>query len=335
MSNNASMPNPNNKPTLVITGAAGFIGSCLLAEYARKHTHHLVAVDDFNIERKQDNFIHASQVEFIDRSLFMDWFRQHATQVEAVLHIGARTNTTEQDLALLDRLNLNYSIQIWEICTTHQIPLVYASSAATYGNGEHGYSDDHALIPSLKPMNPYGQSKQDFDLWALAQEKTPPFWAGLKFFNVYGPNEYHKGRMASVVMHTFNQIQATGTMSLFKSHRADVADGYQSRDFVYVKDVVNVIVFLLEQQPNSAIYNLGSGEANPFFDLARFTFEAMGKEAQISFIDTPIDIRETYQYYTCAGMSKLRESGYTKAFYTLKEGVFDYVQQYLLPHAYY
>ena len=335
MSNNASMPNPNNKPTLVITGAAGFVGSCLLAEYARKHTHHLVAVDDFSIERKQDNFIHASQVEFIDRSLFIDWFRQHATQVEAVLHIGARTNTTEQDLALLDRLNLNYSTHIWEICTTHQIPLVYASSAATYGNGEYGYSDDHALIPSLKPMNPYGQSKRDFDLWALAQEKTPPFWAGLKFFNVYGPNEYHKGRMASVVMHTFNQIQATGTMSLFKSHRADVADGYQSRDFVYVKDVVNVIVFLLEQQPNSAIYNLGSGEANPFFDLARFTFEAMGKEPQISFIDTPIDIRETYQYYTCAGMSKLRESGYTKAFYTLKEGVFDYVQQYLLPHAYY
>jgi ADP-L-glycero-D-manno-heptose 6-epimerase len=335
MSNNASMPNPNNKPTLVITGAAGFVGSCLLAEYARKHTHHLVAVDDFSIERKQDNFIHASQVEFIDRSLFIDWFRQHATQVEAVLHIGARTNTTEQDLALLDRLNLNYSIQIWEICTTHQIPLVYASSAATYGNGEYGYSDDHALIASLKPMNPYGQSKQDFDLWALAQENTPPFWAGLKFFNVYGPNEYHKGRMASVVMHTFNQIQATGTMSLFKSHRADVADGYQSRDFVYVKDVVNVIVFLLEQQPNSAIYNLGSGEANPFFDLARFTFDAMGKEPQISFIDTPIDIRETYQYYTCAGMSKLRETGYTKAFYTLKEGVFDYVQQYLLPHAYY
>jgi ADP-L-glycero-D-manno-heptose 6-epimerase len=335
MSNNAFMPNPNNKPTLVITGAAGFVGSCLLAEYARKHTHHLVAVDDFSIERKQDNFIHASQVEFIDRSLFIDWFRQHATQVEAVLHIGARTNTTEQDLALLDRLNLNYSIQIWEICTTHQIPLVYASSAATYGNGEYGYSDDHALIASLKPMNPYGQSKQDFDLWALAQENTPPFWAGLKFFNVYGPNEYHKGRMASVVMHTFNQIQATGTMSLFKSHRADVADGYQSRDFVYVKDVVNVIVFLLEQQPNSAIYNLGSGEANPFFDLARFTFDAMGKEPQISFIDTPIDIRETYQYYTCAGMSKLRETGYTKAFYTLKEGVFDYVQQYLLPHAYY
>lgn len=335
MSNNASMPNPNNKPTLVITGAAGFVGSCLLAEYARKHTHHIVAVDDFSIERKQDNFIHASQVEFIDRSLFIDWFRQHATQVEAVLHIGARTNTTEQDLALLDRLNLNYSIQIWEICTTHQIPLVYASSAATYGNGEYGYSDDHALIASLKPMNPYGQSKQDFDLWALAQENTPPFWAGLKFFNVYGPNEYHKERMASVVMHTFNQIQATGTMSLFKSHRADVADGYQSRDFVYVKDVVNVIVFLLEQQPNSAIYNLGSGEANPFFDLARFTFDAMGKEPQISFIDTPIDIRETYQYYTCAGMSKLRETGYTKAFYTLKEGVFDYVQQYLLPHAYY
>jgi len=213
--------------------------------------------------------------------------------------------------------------------------MIYASSAATYGNGEHGYVDDHALIPSLKPMNPYGQSKQDFDLWVLAQEKTPPFWAGLKFFNVYGPNEYHKGRMASVVMHTFNQIQATGSMSLFRSHKADVADGYQSRDFVYVKDVVRVIVFLLEQKPKSAIYNLGSGVANPFIDLARYTFEAMGKEPKISFIDTPIDIRDTYQYYTCANMDKLHEAGYSQAFHSLKEGVFDYVQGYLLEQRYF
>jgi ADP-L-glycero-D-manno-heptose 6-epimerase len=178
-------------------------------------------------------------------------------------------------------------------------------------------------------------SKQDFDLWVLAQEKTPPFWAGLKFFNVYGPNEYHKGRMASVVMHTFNQIQATGSMSLFRSHKADVADGYQSRDFVYVKDVVRVIEFLLEQKPKSAIYNLGSGEANPFIDLARYTFEAMGKEPKISFIDTPIDIRDTYQYYTCASMDKLHEAGYSQAFHSLKEGVFDYVQGYLLEQRYF
>ena len=329
------MVNPNQKPMLVITGAAGFIGSCLLAEYARKNTHYIIAVDDFTIENKQANFIHTSDAEFIDREEFLAWFSAHAAQVDAVLHIGARTNTTEQDLAILDHLNFQYSIRIWDLCTEHQIPMIYASSAATYGNGEHGYVDDHALIPSLKPMNPYGQSKQDFDLWVLAQEKTPPFWAGLKFFNVYGPNEYHKGRMASVVMHTFNQIQATGAMSLFRSHKAGVADGYQSRDFVYVKDVVHVIVFLLEHEPNSAIYNLGSGVANPFIDLARYTFEAMGKDPKISFVDTPIDIRDTYQYYTCASMEKLHEAGYSQAFHSLKEGVFDYVQGYLLEQRYF
>ena len=329
------MVNPNQKPILVITGAAGFIGSCLLAEYARKNTHHLIAVDDFTIEKKQANFVHTTSAEFIDREVFLDWFSAHAGEVDAVLHIGARTNTTEQDLAILDHLNFQYSIRIWDLCTEHQIPMIYASSAATYGNGEHGYVDDHALIPSLKPMNPYGQSKQDFDLWVLAQEKTPPFWAGLKFFNVYGPNEYHKGRMASVVLHTFNQIQATGAMSLFRSHKAGVADGYQSRDFVYVKDVVQVIVFLLEHKPNSAIYNLGSGVANPFIDLARYTFEAMGKDPKISFVDTPIDIRDTYQYYTCASMEKLHEAGYSKAFHSLKDGVFDYVQGYLLEQRYF
>lgn len=329
------MVNPDQKPILVITGAAGFIGSCLLAEYARKNTHHIIAVDDFTIEKKQANFIHTTDTEFIDREVFLEWFSGQASQVDGVLHIGARTNTTEQDLEILDHLNLNYSMRIWDLCTEHQIPMIYASSAATYGNGEHGYVDDHALIPSLKPMNPYGQSKQDFDLWVLAQEKTPPFWAGLKFFNVYGPNEYHKGRMASVVMHTFNQIQATGSMSLFRSHKADVADGYQSRDFVYVKDIVRVIEFLLEQKPKSAIYNLGSGVANPFIDLARYTFEAMGKEPKISFIDTPIDIRDTYQYYTCANMDKLHEAGYSQAFHSLKEGVFDYVQGYLLEQRYF
>lgn len=335
MSNNASMRNPQNKPILVITGAAGFIGSCLLAEYTRKQTHYIIAVDDFNIKNKQANFIHYQHTEFIDREIFLNWFKEHANQVEAILHIGARTNTTEQNLTLLKRLNFNYSVRIWELCTEYHIPLIYASSAATYGNGEHGYSDEHGLIPALKPMNPYGQSKQDFDLWVLSQKTSPPFWAGLKFFNVYGPNEYHKGRMASVVMHTFNQIQTTGAMRLFKSHRVDVADGYQSRDFVYVKDVVNVIVFLLQEKPKSSIFNLGSGVANPFIDLARFTFEAMGKHPEISFIDTPIDIRETYQYYTCANITKLRDSGYTQTFYTLKEGVYDYVQQYLLPKFYY
>mgnify|MGYP000282694103 CR=1 FL=1 len=320
---------------LFVTGAAGFIGSALLGHLQQLGYGELVAVDDFSHPEKTPNLAGKSLFQRIERSVFLRWLPQHASKVQFIFHIGARTKTNEFDEQVLQSLNVDYSQAIWNVCVEHSIPMIYASSAATYGNGEHGYVDDHALIPSLKPMNPYGQSKQDFDLWVLAQVKTPPFWAGLKFFNVYGPNEYHKGRMASVVMHTFNQIQATGSMSLFRSHKADVADGYQSRDFVYVKDVVRVIEFLLEQKPKSAIYNLGSGVANPFIDLARYTFEAMGKDPKISFIDTPIDIRDTYQYYTCASMDKLHEAGYSQAFHSLKEGVFDYVQGYLLEQRYF
>jgi len=324
----------SRKSTVVITGAAGFIGSCLLGELLRQNSYTLIAVDDFTITKKQANYKDKHGVHFIERKDFIQWFEQHAEAVDVVLHIGARTDTTEQNLEILTTLNLAYSKRLWEICTKHELPFIYASSAATYGNGEFGYDDDHGLIPLLKPMNPYGQSKQDFDLWALAQHSTPPFWAGLKFFNVYGPNEYHKGRMASVVFHTFNKIKETGGMQLFRSHKAGVADGYQSRDFVYVKDVVNVIQFLMNNKPASAIYNLGSGEANPFIFLAKYTFEAMGKEPNISFIDTPLDIRDTYQYYTCASMKKLRDAGYKATFHSLKEGINDYVTHYLIPELY-
>jgi ADP-L-glycero-D-manno-heptose 6-epimerase len=207
--------------------------------------------------------------------------------------------------------------------------MVYASSAATYGGGELGYNDDHSIIPQLKPLNPYGESKNDFDIWALQQESSPFFWAGLKFFNVYGPNEYHKGRMASVIFHAYNQIAEKGSMKLFRSHRPDFADGGQMRDFVYVKDVVEVCMFLMHHRKNSGIYNLGSGQARSFNDLALASFQAMGKVPSIEFVDTPADIRDKYQYFTEANMAKLISIGYNKPFHTLEEGVHDYVTNYL------
>jgi ADP-L-glycero-D-manno-heptose 6-epimerase len=247
-----------------------------------------------------------------------------------VLHIGARTDTTELDTTIFDELNLHYSQALWERCAGYGIPFLYASSAATYGLGELGYSDDHALIPRLKPLNPYGQSKQDFDVWALQQSAAPPQWAGFKFFNVYGPNEYHKGRMASVIFHTARQIKATGAMKLFRSHRPDFRDGEQSRDFIYVKDVVDILLHFLEKRPPSAIYNLGTGQARTFLDLASNTFRSMGLAPNISFVDTPADIRDTYQYFTEADMGKMRSlAGYTAPFYSLEAGIDDYVLLYL------
>jgi ADP-L-glycero-D-manno-heptose 6-epimerase len=224
---------------------------------------------------------------------------------------------------------LEYSKLVWNKCIEHALPLIYASSAATYGGGELGYDDNHEVIPSLKPLNPYGDSKNDFDIWALKQERKPFFWAGLKFFNVYGPNEYHKGRMASVVFHAFNQVSEKGAMKLFRSHNSDFKDGEQLRDFVYVKDVAEVIVFLMEHRKDSGIYNLGSGKARTFLDLTKATFKAMNKKEDISFIDTPKDIRDKYQYYTQANMSKLKSIGYNKQFTTLEEGVEDYVNTFL------
>lgn len=239
------------------------------------------------------------------------------------------------DVNIFDQLNLNYSKQVWQFCSKYQIPLVYASSAATYGDGSLGFDDSHDLCAKLQPLNPYGKSKNDFDIWALSQKDAPPFWAGLKFFNVYGPNEYHKGRMASVIFHCFNQIQENGGMKLFRSHRPDFNDGEQSRDFIYVKDLLNVIDFLIEKQPQNGIYNLGTGKARSFLDLVNNTFHAMDIKPNIQFIDTPADIRESYQYFTEANMQKLKAAGYNKDFHSLEEGIKDYVQQYLLGTNYY
>ncbi len=315
---------------ILITGAAGFIGSYLTGYYNRRGRADLILVDDFSRPDKAANYQNKQYQYLIKREALFDHLKREKPPVSAVLHIGARTDTTETDVALFDRLNLAYSQKLWIYCTERQIPLIYASSAATYGGGEHGYSDRHEIVPLLKPLNPYGQSKQDFDLWVLAQKERPPFWAGLKFFNVYGPNEYHKGRMASVVFHTVNQIRQSGKMKLFRSHRPDFKDGEQARDFIYVRDVAAMVDFLLKNRPASGLYNIGTGRARTFRDLVTATFRAMGREPVIEFMDTPADIRDNYQYFTQAEMTKLLRTGYDRPVTGLEEGIADYVQNYLL-----
>ena len=315
---------------IVVTGAAGFIGSCLIGELNRKGLQEIIAVDEEERSDKKVNYSTKKIQQFINRQHFINWLETNASGVKFVFHIGARTDTTEKSVDIFNELNLNYSKSIWKICALHQIPMVYASSAATYGLGENGYEDNHDTIPSLKPLNPYGDSKQAFDCWVLEQTECPPFWAGLKFFNVYGPNEYHKGRMASVIFHTFHQIKEKGEMRLFRSHNPNYKNGEQLRDFIYVKDVVNVCSFLMDKTPKSGIYNLGSGKARTFMDLASLTFTSLGLSPKIDFVDTPEDIRSTYQYFTEADMSKLVGVGYSSPFHTLEEGISDYVKNYLL-----
>ncbi|MCF0058026.1 ADP-glyceromanno-heptose 6-epimerase [Dyadobacter sp. CY356] len=319
---------------IIVTGAAGFIGSGLISRLNQEGFSNIIAVDDFSKIEKAENLEGKTIKERVERNSLFEWLDQNNRDVEFIFHIGARTDTTEFDVNIFNELNLNYSKHIWEKCVAYQIPLVYASSAATYGLGELGYDDNESLIPQLKPLNPYGDSKNDFDIWALRQEKKPFFWAGLKFFNVYGPNEYHKGRMASVIFHAFNQIKATDKMKLFRSHNPDFKDGEQMRDFIYVKDLIEVCLFFMHHRKDSGIYNLGSGKARTFKDLVTNTFLAMDKTPDISFIDTPVDIRDKYQYFTQANMSKLHSIGYTKPFHTLEEGVSEYVKDYLSSGSY-
>lgn len=320
---------------IIITGAAGFIGSCLVRKLNEEGFNDLILVDDFSKHDKDKNLEGKKFTGKVEREVFLEWLKQNHRLVQFVFHLGARTDTTEFDKAIFDHLNLNYSKDVWNTCVEFGLPLVYASSAATYGNGEWGYDDSHTLPEKLKPLNPYGESKNDFDKWALKQDRKPYFWAGLKFFNVYGPNENHKGRMASVIFHAFNQIGNTGKMKLFRSHNPDYKDGEQLRDFIYVKDVVNVCYFLLHHRKDSGLYNLGSGKARTFLALAENTFKAMNKPANIEFVDTPVDIRDKYQYFTEANMNKLKGIGYSTPFHSLEEGIEDYVKNYLLANRYY
>ena len=320
---------------IIVTGAAGFIGSCLVNKLNNKGYTDIVLVDDFTNPVKNLNLKNKVFRHKVDREVFLEWLRDHHRQVNFVFHLGARTDTTEIRKAIFDKLNLNYSKQLWTACARYDLPMIYASSAATYGAGKLGYDDDHALIAKLKPLNPYGESKNEFDRWVLQQKEKPYFWAGFKFFNVFGPNEYHKGRMASVVYHTFNKIKESGKMDLFRSHHPDFKDGEQKRDFIYVKDVVNVLFYFMLHKDYPGIFNLGTGNARTFLDLSRATFEAMGKEADVHFVDTPEDIRDKYQYFTEAKMDKLRQAGYNLPFYALEEAIADYVQDYLLPGSWY
>lgn len=317
---------------IVVTGAAGFIASNLVATLIEKGYNDLVLSDDFSLEAKKQNFI-TKNATFVNRNEFAAWLDENHNDVSAIFHLGARTDTTEFDLDLLLKMNTEYTKMLWTKCYNYKIPFLYASSAATYGMGENGFSD--ITDPNiLKPLNPYGVSKNEFDKWMLSQTQKPVFWAGFKFFNVYGPNEYHKGRMASVIMHAYNQITNTGELKLFRSHRSDYADGEQKRDFVYVKDVVDVMIFFMEKRPQCGIFNLGTGKARSFNDLGNATFAAMNCRSKINYIDTPADIRDKYQYFTQADMAKLREAGYDKEFHSLEEGVADYVQNYLVGHKY-
>lgn len=317
---------------IVVTGAAGFIGSCVAKYLHEQGRDDIVLVDDFSNQNKLANLTTIESLEKINRDEFFDWVIDKS--IDSIIHLGARTDTTEFDYSIFQRLNVDYSKRIWHLAAERSIPLVYASSAATYGAGELGYRDDHEIVSDLKPLNPYGKSKNVFDQWVLDNDSLP-HWYGLKFFNVYGPNEYHKGRMASVVYHAFNQIKATGGMKLFKSHNSAYADGEQLRDFIYVKDICRVIAFLIDRLPNSGIYNLGSGKARTFLDLTNAVFNAMDLDPKISFIDTPVDIRDTYQYYTQADMTKLASAGYSESFQELEHGVNDYVMNYLRQSRYF
>jgi len=320
---------------IIVTGAAGFIGSCMVSYLNQQGFENLILVDEFEEEEKDLNLLHKKYLVRIEREAFFDWIQREKHPVAFVFHLGARTDTAEFDYAIHQHLNVEYSQKIWNYCTINKIPLVYASSAATYGEGELGYVDSHEIIEQLHPLNPYGISKNEFDKWVLHQEDHPPFWAGLKFFNVYGPNEYHKARMASVIFHSFNQIKQNGKVKLFRSHKEGYEDGEQLRDFVYVKDVIAVCYWLMEKQPASAIYNLGTGQARTFNDLVRSTYAGLDQEPQIEYIDIPPDIRDKYQYFTEAAMDKLRAAGYTNDFFSLEKGVGDYVRNYLAKNEFY
>ncbi len=333
--------------TIILTGAAGFIGSCMLQFLNEQGYEDIIIVDDFGVEGKRKNWEGKSYSHVVERYNLFDWLEMHDPKVWFVIHLGARTDTTEFNYEIHQELNYEYSKKIWHYCTAKQVPLVYASSAATYGAGELGYNDDHDIIEKLHPLNPYGVSKNEFDKLAIVQINQPPFWAGLKFFNVYGPNEGHKNRMASVIFHSFNQINKEGVVRLFKSHKPEFADGQQLRDFIYVKDIVKVIFWMTQKAGSmtvdsnegdapgimcnleSGIYNLGTGEARTFNDLVKATYAGMGKQPNIVYTDMPEDIRDRYQYFTEANMGKLHNAGYNQPFYSLEDGVMDYVGNYL------
>jgi ADP-L-glycero-D-manno-heptose 6-epimerase len=316
---------------ILVTGAAGFIGARLV-EYFHHHGFHLVSVDGLEYFHSRPEHVGLLFGEKVDIELLPDWLEKHGSSLQAIYHLGACSDTMQTDWEYLKKYNLEYSQMIWNFASREKIPLVYASSAATYGDGSCGYDDREEENSKLVPLNLYGESKRLFDLWVLQEEakgNAPPLWSGFKFFNVYGFGERHKERMASVVLHAFDQIQATGEVKLFKSHRAGIANGEQKRDFIFVEDVIKVLHFALTHPLRRGIFNLGTGKARSFLDLAKAVFHTLKKPEKIHFIDTPPEIREKYQYFTEARMLKLKEAGFKGSFVSLEDGVKSYIQRLL------
>lgn len=318
--------------SIIVTGGAGFIGSCIIRTLNDLGMEDIIVVDNIGTTEKWMNLRNKKYLEYINRDDFLDRLPEFGG-VSHVIHMGACSSTTERDFDFLNQNNLNFTKRMWEFCTKNKTSFIYASSAATYGDGSNGF-DDEKDIDALMPLNAYGYSKQLFDLWAKKEINNkadlPRQYVGLKFFNVYGPNEYFKNSMASVIMHTYDTIKKTGRMGLFKSYKDGYEDGKQLRDFIYVKDICDVIVYMMHNEHINGLFNLGTGKARSFWDLATATFNAMDIEPQIDFVEMPEELREKYQYFTEASMNKLCKAGYNKEFYTLEDGCADYVKNYLM-----
>lgn len=321
---------------IVVTGGAGFIGSALIHKLNQIGRKDIIVVDELGTDDKWKNLNNLQFVDYMEKDLFLEFIAddyEGKSKFEAVFHMGANSSTTEKDMSYLIENNFEYTKDIAHYCARNKVRFIYASSAATYGDGSQGYKDDHEGIVNLRPLNKYGFSKQLFDNYALKTGLINEI-VGLKFFNVFGPNEYHKGDMRSMILKSFEQIRDTGKVKLFKSYKKDFGDGEQKRDFVYVKDVVDMMVFFLENN-KTGIYNVGTGKARSWNDLVKAVFEAMDKPVKIQYVDMPESIRNQYQYFTQAEMSKIREVGYSSPFTSLEEAVADYVQNYLMNNTLY
>jgi len=320
---------------IVVTGGAGFIGSNVVAALAAKGDREVAVCDVFGTNDKWLNLAKHELAGVISPPDLLDFLNSESFRMEAIVHLGAVTDTTETDVDLILRNNFKFSLMLWDWCARHEAAFIYASSAATYGDGRQGFddSDSMAALSRLRPLNPYGWSKHLFDRRVArimaGRLPAPEKWAGLKFFNVFGPNEYHKGRMSSVALQVHDSILIGEPVRLFRSHNPDYEDGGQMRDFIYVEDCVAAIEWILDQDELTGIYNMGTGQARSFLDMAYAVADAMGEELVVDWIDTPADLRDKYQYFTEAKMDRLREAGFSRTFTSLEEGVKRYVQQYL------
>jgi ADP-L-glycero-D-manno-heptose 6-epimerase len=332
---------------IVLTGGAGFIGANTLAALNARGRGDVLVVDDIGSSGQWRHLVGRSYLGYLHRDELWRWLAGEGPagsipapaagdpgSLDAVIHLGACSDTTEEDFDYLTVNNIRYSRRLWRLCARRGVPFVYASSAATYGDGSLGFSDDHELVPELEPLNAYGYSKHRFDLWALERaEEAPPAWYGLKFFNVYVPHEDHKGRMASVAHHAIGQARRKGRIRLFRSHRPDVEDGEQKRDFVWVGDAVETILNVLDRRPPSGLYNVGTGRARTFADMARAIFEALDRPPSIEYFDMPEDLRGRYQYFTEADVGKLKKAEAAPSWTSLEEGIARYVEHALAASA--